>query len=190
MMPTSRFAAALQYTVHLHGKQKRKRTGVPYISHLLGVTSLVLDSGASEDEAIAALLHDAVEDQGGSLVLRSIRERFGDNVAQIVLECTDAEVFPKPDWRTRKITYLDHLINASPSAVLVSAADKLHNARAILRDYRAQGDQVWNRFHGGREGTLWYYRALVDILRTRGSNYLIAELERVVTELEQQVRDH
>ncbi|MBI5830235.1 MAG: bifunctional (p)ppGpp synthetase/guanosine-3',5'-bis(diphosphate) 3'-pyrophosphohydrolase, partial [Chloroflexi bacterium] len=138
------------------------------------------------DEAIAALLHDAVEDQGGPVVRDEIRRRFGDNVAAIVDGCTDTDATPKPPWRARKEAYIAHIRTASPSVQLVSAADKLHNARAILLDYRQMGDSLWERFHGGREGTLWYYRAIVTAFREAGAGpaRLVDELERVVADLE------
>ncbi|MBI2976897.1 MAG: bifunctional (p)ppGpp synthetase/guanosine-3',5'-bis(diphosphate) 3'-pyrophosphohydrolase [Chloroflexi bacterium] len=186
MSLTRRFEDALSFATQLHSSQLRKETSVPYISHLLGVTSLVLEHAAEEDEAIAALLHDAVEDQGGPVVRDEIRRRFGDNVAAIVDGCTDTDATPKPPWRARKEAYIAHIRTASPSVQLVSAADKLHNARAILLDYRQMGDSLWERFHGGREGTLWYYRAIVTAFREAGAGpaRLVDELERVVAELE------
>jgi (p)ppGpp synthase/HD superfamily hydrolase len=181
---SSRFEEALTLAARLHADQVRKGTTIPYISHLLAVASMVLEQGASEDEAIAALLHDAAEDQGGRATLEDIRNRFGDAVAEIVEGCTDSWVIPKPPWRTRKEAYLAHLREASASVRLVSAADKLHNARTILSDYRALGESLWSRFTGGREGTLWYYRALVEVLRAAGTTSLVEELDRVVSELE------
>jgi GTP pyrophosphokinase len=180
-----RFAEALPYAAQVHRDQVRKGTGVPYVSHLLGVAGIVLEHGGNEDEAIAALLHDAVEDQGGAPRLREIRQRFGDTVAAIVEGCTDTDEMPKPPWRPRKEAYIGHLASASPSVRLVSAADKLHNARTILADYRRFGDAVWDRFSGGREGTLWYYGALVEAYRPHGVTPLVEELERVVGELMQ-----
>jgi (p)ppGpp synthase/HD superfamily hydrolase len=184
-----RFSEALVYAAAVHGGQARKGSGVPYLAHLLGVASIVLDYGGSEDEAIAALLHDAVEDQGGAPRLAEIRERFGEAVAGIVEGCTDTDVTPKPPWRARKEAYLAHLPGAPPSVLLVSAADKLHNARTILLDSRTVGAGVFERFKGGRDGTLWYYRSLVGIYRAAGSArssvVLLAEdLDAVVTELE------
>ena len=145
----------------------------------------LISQGKSEDEAIAALLHDAVEDQGGAATREEIRRRFGDSVAQIVDGCTDADVIPKPPWRERKEKYIAHIRASSPSVWLVSAADKLHNARAILADYGVMGEAVWDRFNGGKDGTLWYCRSLVDTFREiSGSMPLIEELDRVVSELE------
>jgi GTP pyrophosphokinase len=186
-MLSNRFTEALTYATELHANQVRKGSGVPYIAHLLGVASIALEYGASEDEAIAALLHDAIEDQGGAATREEIRRRFGDTVTEIVDGCTDAEIIPKPPWRQRKEAYIAHIPNASPSVLLVSAADKLHNARSILKDYRILGEAVWERFKGGKEGSLWYYRALVEAFRQTGSIPLIDELERVVSDLEQLV---
>jgi GTP pyrophosphokinase len=179
-----RFEEAMVYAACLHARQKRKGTRVPYVSHLLGVASLVLENGGGEAEAIAALLHDAVEDQGGARTLETIRRRFGNHVAEIVIGCTDADTIPKPPWRERKEAYLKHLRTAPASVRLVSAADKLNNARAILADYRTCGEKLWKRFNGGREGTLWYYRALLNIFNKKGPRRLAGELERTVTELE------
>jgi GTP pyrophosphokinase len=142
------------YAACLHAGQTRKRTDRPYIGHLLGVTALVLENGGDEDEAIAALLHDAVEDQGGVITLEAIRRKFGDRVARIVEGCTDSFTTPKPPWRQRKEDYLARLRTALPDVRLVSAADKLNNAREILRDYRTEGEAVWARFNGGKDGTL------------------------------------
>jgi GTP pyrophosphokinase len=184
MKLTARFRDALVYAAELHADQKRKASGVPYVAHLLGVASIALEHGADEDEAIAALLHDAVEDQGGQRTAEEIRRRFGDRVIDIVLGCTDADTIPKPPWRERKEKYIAHIEHASPSVWLVSASDKLYNARSILADYRHLGDEVWSRFNGGKEGTLWYYRSLVESLRDKAPQALAQELERVVSELE------
>ena len=184
MTLTTRFEEALVLAVRLHAGQTRKGTDTPYISHLLGVTGIVLEHGASEDEAIAALLHDAAEDQGGRATLEKIRDRFGETVAEIVAGCTDSWTIPRPPWRMRKKAYIAHLRGASTSVRLVSAADKLHNARTILADYRALGESLWSRFNGGRKGTLWYYRALADVLRDTGPPPIVEELDRVVSELE------
>jgi GTP pyrophosphokinase len=183
-MLSQRFTAALTYATQLHANQVRKGSGVPYITHLLGVASIALEYGANEDEAIATLLHDAIEDQGGAATREEIRRSFGDTVTAIVDGCTDAETIPKPPWRQRKEAYIAHIPVASPSVLLVSAADKLHNARSILKDYRILGEVVWKHFKGGKEGTLWYYRALVEAFRQTESTPLIEELERVVLELE------
>jgi GTP pyrophosphokinase len=184
MLLSTRFEEALVFATRLHREQVRKGTTIPYISHLLGVASIVLEHGGNEDEAIAALLHDAIEDQGGASTREEIRRRFGHTVVAIVDDCTDADVIPKPPWRMRKEAYIAHIAHATPSVRLVSAADKLHNARAILTDYRILGNALWRRFHGGKEGTLWYYRALVNAFRATGTTSLIEELDRVVSEIE------
>ena len=184
MVLTARFEEALVFATQLHAEQTRKGTDIPYISHLLAVTAIVLENDGNEDEAIAALLHDAIEDQGGAVTREEIRRRFGNFVVAIVDGCTDAEVIPKPPWRARKEAYIAHLRSASSSVRLVAAADKLHNARAVLADYRILGDALWQRFNGGKEGTLWYYRAATNALKNAGSNSVVEELERMVSEIE------
>jgi GTP pyrophosphokinase len=186
-MLSERFATALTLAASLHRAQRRKGTTIPYIAHLLAVAGLVLEHGGDEDEAIAGLLHDAVEDQGGAATLAEIERRFGSRVAAIVVGCSDTDTTPKPPWRARKEAYLTHLDSASASVRLVSAADKLHNARSLLADYRQIGEALWPRFTGGRDGTLWYYRALLERYRTHGDGPLVAELGRVVAELERLV---
>jgi (p)ppGpp synthase/HD superfamily hydrolase len=185
---TKRFSEAVNYACVAHNTQVRKGTGIPYASHLLAVAGIVLEHGATEEEAIAALLHDVVEDQGGKPRLDDVRTRFGAVVASIVEGCTDADVIPKPPWRQRKENYLRHIAEASASVRLVSNADKLHNARSILADYRRHGDALWGRFNASKEETLWYYRALVTAFRAADHNELVDELDRVVTEIEQRVR--
>jgi len=180
----ARFNEAFLFAAEKHATQTRKKTDVPYISHLMSVASLVLEAGGGEDEGVAALLHDVVEDCGGHPVLEEIRQRFGDRVANIVEGCTDAYTIPKPSWKQRKLEYLEVLRRADEDVRLVSAADKFHNVRSILADYRREGDSVWERFSGRRDGTLWYYRAVLDVLRQGKANRLVDELERVVTELE------
>ncbi|MBI3836418.1 MAG: bifunctional (p)ppGpp synthetase/guanosine-3',5'-bis(diphosphate) 3'-pyrophosphohydrolase [Planctomycetia bacterium] len=184
MQLTARFSQALAYAFELHGEQLRKGSGVPYLSHVLAVAAIALEYGASEDEAIAALLHDAIEDQGGAPVREEIRRRFGRFVAEIVDGCTDAETLPKPPWRERKEKYLAALPRANASVHLISAADKLHNARSIMQDYRVHGESLWNRFGGGKSGTLWYYRAVVTALGSARKTAIVEELERAVTMLE------
>ncbi len=183
-----RFQKALTLAAKLHRGQVRKGTNVPYISHPLAVAAIALEYGASEDEAIAAVLHDAIEDCGGPAARNEIRCCFGNGVVEIVDGCTDAEVVPKPPWRERKEAYIAHIPQASHSVRLVSMADKLHNVQSILRDYRAHGEELWHRFRGGRDGTLWYYRALVEAFRRAGTNPLLGELDRAVTQLESAVR--
>ena len=180
-----RFDDALVLARQLHADQTRKGTTIPYIGHLLAVTAIVIENGGTEDEVIAALLHDAIEDAGGDPIRRVIRDRFGDNVLAIVEGCTDTDQTPKPPWRARKEAYLAHLSEASSSVLLVSLADKIHNAGSILRDLRNEGESVWSRFTGGRDGSLWYYRALVEAFRARGQfTTMVDELDRVVSELE------
>ncbi len=188
MTLSARFEEALILAARWHAGQVRKETTIPYIAHLLGVASIVLEQGADEDEAIAALLHDAVEDQGGEVILDEIRARFGDRVAEIVAGCTDAWTTPKSPWRERKEAYIAHLRQASASVRLVSAADKLHNARSILADYRVLGEALWSRFNGGKAGTLWFYRALVETLQAADPTPLVEELDRVVSEIERLAR--
>ena len=184
MVLSERFEEALRFAIRLHAKQIRKGTTIPYVAHLLSVAGIAIEYGADEDEAIAALLHDAIEDQGGAAIRDEIRQRFGDKVVDIVNGCTDAEIFPKPPWQARKEAYIAHLRDASPSVRLVSAADKVHNIQTIIKDYRAIGNTLWGRFTGGKEGTLWYYRSLVSTFREGGSTPIIEELDRLVTELE------
>jgi GTP pyrophosphokinase len=179
-----RLEEALLYATRLHRDQTRKGTEVPYVTHLLAVAAIVGENGGTEDEVVAALLHDAPEDRGGKECLEEIRARFGDDVAEIVDGCTDTYEDPKPEWRPRKEAYVAHVAEASPSVRLVSAADKLHNARSILADLRALGDELWDRFTGGKEGTLWYYRALVEAYTRVGSNPVVKELDWVVREIE------
>ena len=184
-MLTPRFTEALAYAVDLHKHQRRKGTPIPYVSHLLAVCSLVLEHGGDEDCAIAALLHDAVEDQGGDATRATIQQNFGMQVAAIVDGCTDADEVPKPPWHERKEAYIAHLAHAQPDVLLVSLSDKVHNARAILMDFRSVGDAVWDRFSSGKTGTLWYYRTLVRAFHDAGAHAaLLAELNRNVTELE------
>jgi (p)ppGpp synthase/HD superfamily hydrolase len=187
---TDRFSRALVRASEIHQHQKRKCNEgdpeIPYISHLLNVCGLVLQDGGSEDEAIAALLHDAGEDQGGEPMLDEIEAEFGSNVAEIVIECSDTLEYPKPPWRHRKEEYIARLPEASPSALRVSVADKLDNVRAILLDYRRLGEDLWPRFNAGRDQQFWYYRTLAVAFRAidHFDSPLIDELDRVVTELE------
>jgi (p)ppGpp synthase/HD superfamily hydrolase len=182
---SERFDEALTYASGLHRTQTRKGGDIPYIGHLLSVASLIIEGGGTETQAIAGLLHDAVEDQGGAPVLADIREKFGDDVATIVAECSDTDVVPKPPWKKRKQDYIDHLGDASEATILVSLADKLDNARAILRDYRIDGPELWQRFsvHDPQQH-LWYYRSLLAVYQARNSTWLVAELARVLRELE------
>jgi (p)ppGpp synthase/HD superfamily hydrolase len=189
---TRHLAAALNYAVGVHGKQVRKETTIPYISHLLAVTALVIEHGGDEDQAVAALLHDAIEDQPRNGRTREdIGKMFGERVLEIVLGCTDAQTEPKPPWRERKEAYLAHLATASLEVRRVAAADKLHNARAILADYRRLGGLLWKRFNATADDQVWYYRSIVIALRSgEGSGAirgLVDELDEVVQALEAEV---
>ena len=179
-----RFLRAFLFAAEKHKKQTRKASTIPYIAHLMGVASLVLEAGGDEDLAIAALLHDVVEDCGGAPLLKEIRRKFGDRVAKVVDGCTDADTYPKAPWLERKQTYIRRLKTEGADTRLVSAADKLNNVRSILSDYRAVGESVWSRFHGGREGTLWYYRTLRDVFLRHKRNRITRDLELAVNELE------
>jgi (p)ppGpp synthase/HD superfamily hydrolase len=184
---TWRFDTALQFASGLHHDQARKAGHIPYIAHLMSVCALVLEAGGDEDQAIAALLHDAVEDRGGRSTLDTIRQMFGDRVADAVESCSDSmETNPdeKLPWRLRKDKYLEHLRTANADALMVSAADKLHNARAVLADYREVGEGLWSRFNAPREDQLWYYDTLVATLQgTKAPKALVDELSLVVGEL-------
>jgi len=185
MKLSRQFEKALVYATRAHGDQTRKKTGIPYIAHILGVTAIAMEYGANETEAIAALLHDAVEDCGGEKRLRDIEKKFGKAVAKIVDGCTDTYEMPKPPWRERKEAYLAHLKDSDSATRLVSASDKLHNTRAILAELRRHGLEVFGRFSGKKDGTLWYYRALVTAFREHGDHTdLVDELDRVVTQIE------
>jgi (p)ppGpp synthase/HD superfamily hydrolase len=178
-----RLQRAFRYAAEKHAGQTRKQTAVPYLSHLMAVASLVLEAGGDEDMAIAALLHDVVEDCGGMPRLREIRKQFGPRVAKMVEGCTDTFVEPKPEWLQRKKDYLREVKHANAATRLVSASDKLHNVRTILTDYRRDGEATWARFTGKKEGTLWYYRALSDEYQ-RKPNRITRELEIAVADLE------
>ena len=191
------FGAALSWAAALHAEQRRKASDAPYVGHLLAVTAIVLQYGGDERQAIAAVLHDAVEDQGGMATLAEIERRFGARVAQLVLACSDATAAPKPPWRQRKEAHVAHIRAADDAVRLIVAADKLDNARSLLEDYRRLGEDLWRHFRGGREGTLWYYRAMLEALSAPAAPAstdapgaraallrLVAEVERVVGELE------
>jgi (p)ppGpp synthase/HD superfamily hydrolase len=184
-----RLQRAFRYAAEKHTGQTRKQTAVPYLSHLMAVASLVLEAGGDEDMAIAALLHDVVEDCGGMPRLREVRKSFGRRVAKIVEGCTDSFGEPKPAWMERKKNYLRELKHADADTRLVSASDKLHNVRTILTDYQQDGDGVWSRFSGKKDGTLWYYRALSDEYQRRKPNRITRELAIAVAELERLVGD-
>jgi (p)ppGpp synthase/HD superfamily hydrolase len=179
-----RLQRAFRYAAEKHEGQTRKQTAVPYLSHLMAVASLVLEAGGDEDMAIAALLHDVVEDCGGMPRLLEIRRQFGSRVAKIVEGCTDSFGEPKAEWVERKKGYLREVTHADAETRLVSASDKLHNVRTILADYRQHGEAIWARFSGKKEGTLWYYRALSDEYQRRNPNRITRELALAVAELE------
>lgn len=193
-VPGQRLAEALAFAIRKHGPQVRKGTRIPYVTHLLAVSALVGESGGNEDEMIAGLLHDVVEDAGGAPVLAEIRESFGDAVATIVEGCTDDDSGgEKAPWLDRKRAYLAHLVGAPLPVLRVSCADKLHNARAIQRDLRDHGPVVFKRFKADREGTLWYYRSLARLFAALvqdtpdldpGFRSLIRELRETVAGLE------
>jgi (p)ppGpp synthase/HD superfamily hydrolase len=182
---TERFTAAVEYAQQLHASQRRKGSGAPYLAHLLSVAALVLEYRGSEDEAIAALLHDAVEDQGGARTLEEIRRRFGDRVADTVAGCTEEQWHEHGrKWRERKDAFLDALRHADASVRLVVAADKLHNAYSYLRDYAQQGPAVWSSFKDGHRGVTWFLRSACDALRAGGDMPILQELDAVVGRLE------
>jgi (p)ppGpp synthase/HD superfamily hydrolase len=183
-----RYGKALAFAAEKHAGQKRKGTRIPYISHPMAVASLVLEYGGDEDEVIAALLHDVAEDCGGQEALDEIREKFGMGVAAIVRGCSDTLEQPKPKWRQRKETFIDDLQGAPASVRLVAAADKLHNARSIVKDQRSLGEAVWSRFSASKEEVLWYYAAVTRALSARGTSTLIAELERAVGKMAREAR--
>lgn len=187
MTLTSRFDDAFRYAHEVHATQMRKGTTVPYLGHLMGVASIVLDDGGTEDEAIAALLHDAPEDHGGRGRLEEIRARFGDQVARIVEDCTDAWESPKPAWLGRKQAYVEHARHLPASSLRVSAADKVHNAYAILRDLRNFGETVWERFNAGPDDVMDYYESLVRAYRQAGGGKLVDELDRIVRGIQREM---
>ena len=179
-----KFEEAMIFANRIHAQQKRKATGAPYMAHILGVTASVLEDGGSEEEAIAALLHDAAEDQGGEGILAAIREKFGEKVEQIVRECSDTLVSPKPPWKERKENHLNVIENALPETIRIMQADKVYNARNLQRTLIEQGPQTWKKFKGGREGTLWYFRQMHTLLSRTRSGYLMEELARLIEVLE------
>ncbi|MBE9241202.1 HD domain-containing protein [Synechocystis salina] len=177
---TSRFSDAFILANQLHRHQFRKGSQIPYISHLLGVTALVLEMGGNEDEAISALLHDAVEDQGGDTTLELIREQCGQAVAELVLGCSDSQIMPKPPWEERKQKHLTKLRHSSLSILKISLADTLHNARTVQIDRRRQGEEIWDKFSRGKSGILWYYQNLWEIYQGRNPNAWSMELACII----------
>ena len=186
---TPAFVEAVQYAAKKHSTQTRKASEIPYLGHLLSVAGLIIEADGTETQAIAALLHDAAEDQGGEETLAEIREKFGADVATIVDECSDTFETPKPPWRQRKESYIRHLPDASDDAILVSLADKLDNARTMLRDFRAHGDELWQRFTvQDPQLHLWYYRSLLEVYTDRVDNWMADELRDVIDALENAIR--
>lgn len=186
-MLTARFDDAFQFAHRIHATQTRKGSKAPYIGHLMGVASIVLDDGGSEDEAIGALLHDAAEDQGGRAVLEDIRSRFGDAVARIVEDCTDSWDTPKRPWAERKQAYVAHARQLPAPSLRVSAADKVHNTYAILRDLRNTGEAVWQRFNAAPDDIMSYYESLVRAYREAGGGRLVDELERILRGIQREM---
>ena len=184
---TARFAEAVEYARAHHTHDVRQATTVPYLAHLLAVSALVLEHGGDETAAIAALLHDVVEDGGGKPALAEIDERFGAQVAAIVEGCSDTTAAVKEDWTLRKEGYLEHLESAPPDVLLVSAADKLHNARSVLSDLVEYGEGLWARFDRGPHEQLWYYGSLRDTFRRRLPGRLANELDRTVRDINRKV---
>ena len=184
---TERFDEAFRYAHTIHNTQTRKGTAAPYVGHLMGVSSIVLDDGGTEDEAIAALLHDAPEDHGGRPMLEEIRARFGEAVAKIVEDCTDSWETPKGPWLERKQAYIEHSRQLPASSLRVSAADKVHNAYAILRDLRNEGERVWERFSAKPDDILAYYHSLVRAYREAGGGRLVEELDRIVRGIDREM---
>jgi GTP pyrophosphokinase len=184
---TGRFDEAFAYAHEAHASHVRKGSGTPYLGHLMGVASIVIDDGGSEDEAIAALLHDAAEDSGGRARLEDIRARFGERVAKIVEDCTDAWTEPKAPWADRKHAYAEHARTLGAASLRVSAADKVHNAYAILRDLRNTGERVWERFNASSDDVVAYYHSLVRAYREAGGGRLVDELDRIVRAIEREM---
>lgn len=181
---TTRFEQALLYALQAHREQYRKGSEIPYFSHLISCAALVMEGGGDEDQTIAALLHDIAEDQGGKSRLEEIEALFGNRVRHIVEGCSDTLVNPKPPWRERKEKYIEHLSNADEDVLLVSLADKVHNLRTIYLDYQRAGNQVWDRFRGGKQGSLWYFRSLLEIFKKKYPHPMVNELERLIGFLE------
>jgi len=191
-MMTERFVEAVKLAVHLHRDQVRKGNNVPYVSHLLRVAGLALEFGADEDTAIAAMLHDAVEDQGGLPTAQLIREQFGERVERFVLGCSDSVTGtgqPKRPWRERKEAMIASIKDLEPETRLIIACDKLDNLRSLVDEYPKSGPEFWKRFSGGCEGTLWYYRSMIDALHNAGGCPILEELEFTLARLKQCIKE-
>ena len=186
-MKSEKILEAIRFSFEVHSNQYRKGTQIPYISHPLAVASLVLDNGGTETEFIAALLHDAVEDGNGEITAKEIKEKFSDEVENIVKDCSDTDIKPKPPWRERKMLHIKHASIASDSAKLVMAADKLHNIRSIISDYKIHGEDLWQRFNAPKEDILWYYRSMINALICGKTKLILRELRRLINELEVEV---
>jgi (p)ppGpp synthase/HD superfamily hydrolase len=184
---TNKLDHAFSYAHEVHAGQFKKGTAVPYLGHLMGVSSIVLGDGGSEDEAVAALLHDAAEDHGGRTRLEDIRSRFGDPVARIVEDCTDSWETPKPPWLARKQAYIQHARTLPSASLRVSVADKIHNTYGILRDLRNIGEKVWERYDVSADDVLAYYESLVRAYREAGGGKLVDELERIVRGIQREM---
>ena len=184
---TNKLDRAFGYAHEVHDGQFKKGTSVPYLGHLMGVSSIVLGDGGSEDEAVAALLHDAAEDHGGRARLDDIRSRFGDNVARIVEDCTDSWDTPKPSWLARKQAYIQRARTLPSPSLRVSIADKVHNTYGILRDLRNIGEKVWERYDVSPDDVLAYYESLVRAYREAGGGRLVDELERIVRGIQREM---
>lgn len=184
---SARITEAFALMYELHHDQRRKGSDTPYIAHLMSAAALVAEYGGNEDQFIAALLHDAVEDRGGLPTLERIKAAFGPLVADYVWQCSDSHSVPKPPWRERKRQHIEELTVAVPEVKLISAADKLHNGRSIVADRRLHGDAVWSRFQGGRDGTLWYYQAMIAGLRQGWEHPILVELDLVVHAMQEPV---
>lgn len=190
---SDRFTKAVDYARHLH-IERRKGTEIPYLAHLLGVASLVMGEAGhapfpvTEDMVIAAVLHDTVEDHGGAIRLEDVEHNFGPNVARMVEGLSDSlsgDSSRKEDWTMRKERYVHRLEGEPDDVHLISAADKLHNARAIVEDYRLIGDAIWKRFKRGRDQQIWYFEELLRVFRSRRASRIVDELGRVVDELKE-----
>ncbi|MGJ4733669.1 HD domain-containing protein [Leptospira levettii] len=184
-----KFNEALVFASELHAEQRRKGTEIPYITHLLAVASIIGECGGTEVEVIAGLLHDSIEDQGGQKTFEIIKQKFGIGVAEIVLECSDTDIVPKPPWKERKTAYLNHLKESkNQSVILVSCADKLHNLRSIKSDLSEIGELVWNRFSAPKEETIWYYRELLKIYKMKNApKRLTIEMDEIIGFIEKQI---
>lgn len=183
MAYSKRIEEAFALAHSLHKDQTRKGSAIPYISHLMAVASIVGEFGGDEDQAIAALLHDAVEDQGGRETLRRIAQTFGDRIAAYVEGCSDAFTDPKPPWQERKEAFIDSMKQAPADLRLIVAADKLHNIRSMTSDLRTLGPPLWERFTKGRQGTLWYHDTIVSVLTKDWDHPLAIELQAALTQL-------